>query len=320
MNDPLGLGVIAGARPEPGWFVRREPQPWRGARKAGYGRPISSCPGSGSTTASRPRAGTRRSPSGATVNLGERRASGSSRASSRVAAIRWLLAQGADVEVGNPLTGSTPLHGAAISGSIAVAAVLLDEGARVDAGDVMQRTALHFAAAYGHKAMVRFLLDRGHPLDTPDHAGAPTRRTRRAGERRGGEQCRGSRQLPRRGPRRGGWRKYTLAPRVRLLALHKALPALQKADGATVASVPVHEAVFASDALPRKSSGRSSCTGAATATFRCPRPPPPSHVLGQPAARPLPATVPFPVGGAAFPVCDCRLRLTHLTIYGGIGA
>ena len=31
MNDPLGLGVIAGARPEPGWFVRREPQPWHAA-------------------------------------------------------------------------------------------------------------------------------------------------------------------------------------------------------------------------------------------------------------------------------------------------
>ena len=31
MNDPLGLGVIAGARPEPGWFVRRAPQPWHAA-------------------------------------------------------------------------------------------------------------------------------------------------------------------------------------------------------------------------------------------------------------------------------------------------
>ena len=300
MNDPLGLGVIAGARPEPGWFVQREPQPWHAALPKWIWATNLELPWFGIHDCFAPEG--RHS---SVAFWGDGQFGGATRLwflareFESCDAIRWLLAQGADVEIGNPLRGSTPLHGAAINGSIPVAAVLLDEGARVDAGDVMQRTALHFAAAYGHKAMVRFLLDRGHPLDTPDHAGANAEDVARVSATAVSNAEEAANFLAE-VRAAGGWRKYTLAPRVRLLALHKALPALQKARRATVASVPVHEALFASDALPKEIVWKVLSYWRSDRDLPVPGPATPLDTFwaNQPDA--LRLTVPFPVGGAAF--------------------
>ena len=183
-----------------------------------------------------------------------------------------------------PVDGLDALHGAAINGSIPVAAVLLDAGARVDACDARQRTALHFAAAYGNKAMVRFLLDRGHPLDTPDHAGANAEDVARvsAAAVSNAEEAANFLAEVRAA---GGWRKYTLAPRVRLLALHKALPALQKARRATVASVPGARGHLRVRRAPQGTRLEGPLVLAQRPRPSVPGPSPPTHALGQPARR-----------------------------------
>ena len=123
MNDPLGLGVIAGARPEPGWFVRREPQPWHAALPKWIWATNLELPWFGIHDCFAPEA--RHS---SVAFWGDGQFGGATRLwflareFESCEAIRWLLAQGADVEIGNPLRGSTPLHGAAINGSIPVAA------------------------------------------------------------------------------------------------------------------------------------------------------------------------------------------------------
>ena len=148
--------------------------------------------------------------------------------------------------------------------------------------------------------MVRFLLDRGHPLDTPDHAGANAEdvaRVRAAAVSNAEEAANFLAEVR----AAGGWRKYTLAPRVRLLALHKALPALQKARRATVASVPVHEAIFASDALPKELVWKVLSYWRNDRDLPVPSPAAPLATFWanqRPDA--LRLTVPFPVGGAAF--------------------
>lgn len=248
MNDPVGLGVNAGARPEPGWFDHyREAQPWHATLPKWMWASNIHVPWFSIHDTFAPE-GRHSSVAlfGNGANGGATRLWFAAREFGSCDAIHWLLAQGADIEVGNPSTGSTPLHGAAIKGSVPVAALLLDEGARVDACDKKQHHALHFAASYGHREMMRFLLDSGHPLDAPDHRGDDAEAVARANNQPEVADFLADIRAA------GGWRKYTLAPRVRLLALHKALPALQKAKRATLASVPVHECIFASEALPKE--------------------------------------------------------------------
>ena len=101
MNDPLGLGVIAGARPEPGWFVRREPQPWHAALPKWIWATNLELPWFGIHDCFAPE-GRHSSVAfwGDGMWGGATRLWFLAREFESCDAIRWLLAQGADVEVG----------------------------------------------------------------------------------------------------------------------------------------------------------------------------------------------------------------------------
>ena len=73
-------------------------------------------------------------------------------------AINWLLKRGANVHLGYPSIGLTPLHTAAHWGHTDTAVLLLDAGARADDRDQHGQTALHFAAAGNHPKMLKLLL------------------------------------------------------------------------------------------------------------------------------------------------------------------
>lgn len=60
--------------------------------------------------------------------------------------------------------GRTPLHLAAICGSVKVAKLLLEKKARVSTRTTCGRTAMHLAAQYGCGAIVKLLLERGEEL------------------------------------------------------------------------------------------------------------------------------------------------------------
>ena len=75
----------------------------------------------------------------------------------RVAAIRFLLAHGADLEARN-LTGFTALHHAAEAGSLEAAEALLAAGADPDAANTDGRRPAETALAKGH-AVVALLLE-----------------------------------------------------------------------------------------------------------------------------------------------------------------
>lgn len=56
--------------------------------------------------------------------------------------------------------GNTPLHLAALEGHAAVARVLLEHGAQVNARGLRQETPLHMAMYYGHREVAELLLDK----------------------------------------------------------------------------------------------------------------------------------------------------------------
>lgn len=87
---------------------------------------------------------------------------------------RYLLQYGASANCAN---GSTPvLHSAVTRGrSLAVAKVLLENGAEVDATDAQGNTALHIAVSMGERSTMliftRMLLEAGADPDLPDCVG-----------------------------------------------------------------------------------------------------------------------------------------------------
>jgi ankyrin repeat protein len=84
------------------------------------------------------------------------------------AVARLLLDQGAAVEAPG-MDGRTALQEAAVKGHKAVVRLLLDHRAMVDVPDGYRGwTALYEAVAGGHSAVVRLLLDRGATFDAPD--------------------------------------------------------------------------------------------------------------------------------------------------------
>jgi ankyrin len=74
------------------------------------------------------------------------------------AAVEWLVEQGANVHLGQPSDGFTPLQIAASQGHSDAAVLLLDAGARADDRDQHGQTALHFASAGNHPKMLKLLL------------------------------------------------------------------------------------------------------------------------------------------------------------------
>ena len=128
-------------------------------------------------------------------------------------AITWLLEQGADVNVGWPVDGWTPLHGAALYGHLDAAVLLLDAGARVDDRDRDGHTALHCAACNGRKNMCKLLLSRGASLDVRTINGEdPEARARVLNRTATADVLAAVRAA-------GGWPAYVAAPRVQLLML-----------------------------------------------------------------------------------------------------
>ena len=129
------------------------------------------------------------------------------------AAIKSLLKQGANVHVGRPRHGSTPLHATAWRGHLDAAVLLLDAGARVGDRDGGGSTALHCAAWNGRKSMCKLLLSRGASLDVRANDGEdPEAIARRCGRTATADLLAAVRAA-------GGWPAYARAPRVQLLML-----------------------------------------------------------------------------------------------------
>ena len=155
------------------------------------------------------------------------------------AAAKMLLENGADVHLGRPSHGMTPLH-IAINWSCRDAAVLLlDAGARVNDSNLDGRTALHLAAANGNSKMCKLLLSRGASLDARNEGGDDPE----AGARLNNWPTTANLLAAVRAA--GGWQPYVDAPRKELLALRQRLPALRdRGRAAPSSSVRAHERLF----------------------------------------------------------------------------
>ena len=157
-------------------------------------------------------------------------------------AITWLLEQGADVHVGTPSRGETPVHDAAFRGQHDAAVLLLEAGARVDDRTGGGSTALHSAASEGHTDMCKLLLSRGASLDARRNNGEdPEAYALRLGRTATADLLAAVRAA-------GGWRPYCDAP---FLDLRREL----RAPGAVAeSSVRLYERVFVelpNDVFPR---------------------------------------------------------------------
>jgi ankyrin repeat protein len=82
-----------------------------------------------------------------------------------------LIAQGADVNYANDWMRDTPLHKACEHESPALATLLLDSGANIEARDAYGRTPLHRALQWGREAVIALLLDRSADIKAKSNAG-----------------------------------------------------------------------------------------------------------------------------------------------------
>ena len=172
--------------------------------------------------------------------------------------ISWLLKEGADVHRGRPWTTQTPLHSAVIYRQYHAAVLLLDGGARVndqsassyddDTGDHVGSgyAALHEAALKGSIKMCKLLLSRGASLDLCDSDGHDPEAIARHVNVNNTTTAAFLAAVR----AAGGWTGYVAAPRLELLALRRALPALRERGRATPSSVPVHERLFLRKDVP----------------------------------------------------------------------
>ena len=154
-------------------------------------------------------------------------------------AIEWLVEQGANVHLGRPSDGFTPLQIAASQDHSDAAVLLLDAGARVDDREQHSRTALHYAAMNNHTTMCRLLLSRGASLDPRSNSGRdPEACARSRGHTTIADLLAAVRAA-------GGWLPWLNAPRKELLALRQRLPALrERGRAAPSSSVRTHERLF----------------------------------------------------------------------------
>ena len=154
-------------------------------------------------------------------------------------AAKILLENGADVHLGWPSYGMTPLHIAATWDRRDAAVLLLDAGARVNDCDQHGWTALHFAAVNNSSKICKLLLSRGASLDAREANGRdPESRARAYGHTTIADLLAAVRAA-------GGWLPYVDAPRKELLALRQRLPALRdRGRAAPSSSVRAHERLF----------------------------------------------------------------------------
>ncbi|EGB09366.1 hypothetical protein AURANDRAFT_23860 [Aureococcus anophagefferens] len=154
-------------------------------------------------------------------------------------ALSWLLERGADVHLGWPSYGWTPLHIASLRDACDVAVLLLDAGVRVDDRSASGLTALHVAALENRSKMCKLLLSRGASLDARNNDGDdPEAQARYRGHTALADFLAAVRAA-------GGWLPYLNAPRKELLALRQRLPALRECGrAAPSSSVRAHERLF----------------------------------------------------------------------------
>eukprot|EP01128_Nolandella_sp_AFSM9_P004071 TRINITY_DN1785_c0_g1_i1.p2 TRINITY_DN1785_c0_g1~~TRINITY_DN1785_c0_g1_i1.p2 ORF type:complete len:225 (+),score=48.98 TRINITY_DN1785_c0_g1_i1:117-791(+) len=82
-----------------------------------------------------------------------------------------LLERRANVNIQNTSTAHTPLHWAAVQGSLLPALLLCEAGAEVDTTDQLGRDALFYAVANQHMPLAHLLLLHHSPLNVRDHGG-----------------------------------------------------------------------------------------------------------------------------------------------------
>lgn len=86
--------------------------------------------------------------------------------------VRWLLANGVEIDQGDLIDYETPLHRACENGNLQMVTLLLDNKADINLrGTVVLFTPLHFAATSGNTAVVDFLLSKGVDVDIQDVGG-----------------------------------------------------------------------------------------------------------------------------------------------------
>lgn len=68
--------------------------------------------------------------------------------------------------------GYTPLHWASLDGNVAVAKLLIDRGANVNARSASAYTPLHNAARGGHREIIKLLLSKGASIDARSRSGS----------------------------------------------------------------------------------------------------------------------------------------------------
>ena len=159
-------------------------------------------------------------------------------------ALSWLLERGADVHLGEPSNGYTPLHMAALGDRREAALLLLDAGARVNEpfGGL---SALHLAAGRSDPRMCRLLVSRGASLDARCDLGRdPEAFARGYGRTTTAAFLAAVRAA-------GGWLPWLNVPRKELLALRQQLPALrERGRAAPSSSVRAHERLFLRKDVP----------------------------------------------------------------------
>ncbi len=84
-----------------------------------------------------------------------------------LAVAAMLISEGADVNLKDPTSGFTALHATAFAGHIGVAEVLIEQGAEVIALGMAGSTPLHLAATFNHVDTATLLIDRGADLLAP---------------------------------------------------------------------------------------------------------------------------------------------------------
>jgi serine/threonine-protein phosphatase 6 regulatory ankyrin repeat subunit B len=88
----------------------------------------------------------------------------------RLEVVRWLAAQGANIDVSNR-QGFTPLHYAVWYSYMDICHLLLSKGATVDALGDEKLTPLHLAARAGHMEITKLLVHSGANVNATDNFG-----------------------------------------------------------------------------------------------------------------------------------------------------
>ena len=154
-------------------------------------------------------------------------------------AVNWLCQRGADVHLGWPAIGRTPLYITAKYDFCDAAVLLLNAGARVNDGGANGWTALHRAAANNYAKMCKLLLSRGASLDASNLAGRDAEASARL------RRSMATADLLAAVRAAGGWLPWLNVPRKELFALRQRLPVLrERGRAAAASSVRAHERLF----------------------------------------------------------------------------